>query len=557
MSVLQTCSRALVTSLLLVCASVAAVAETPIPDLTDQYSEQLQLESIWVDTIVLEGNTQLAPEAVNEVLAGYAGRQLSYESLLAARDALTRLYVSAGYINSGVVISDQKVVEGRVIMTAIEGKLGQIRFSGNRWLNDEHLESVLRHGMDDTLSVTELEASLRNMQRRTMIHRVNAELVPSSIRGISDLDLVIEEGAPMRLSFDANNHRAPSVGEYQGVLAFSHQSVTGREDVLTAYYALGDGVDDASVTYNTPLTSGDLRAELYYRRGNSDIVESGFDQLDITSDIETWGLRFSKPVLRGENQEIVLGLGFENITAESTLLGEPFSFSPGESNGASEVSLLRASIEWVWGGDRDALSLYTAINTGIDVLDPSDARDISELSPAASANVPDNDFTNLVAQLNYVRQPPWGGARALLNLTWQYSDEPLLPTLKLAVGGVSTVRGYRENQLVRDRGVVARGELRIPLFQGSKTLGPWGFQLAPFVDYGRAENNPIDLPGFGRPGTDELASVGAGLLVTGYAPLALGVYYGEPLIESDVSGDSLQDHGWHVRAAFSWAFAGF
>ncbi|MEM6485333.1 MAG: hypothetical protein AAF662_10155, partial [Pseudomonadota bacterium] len=90
-----------------------------------------------------------------------------------------------------------------------------------------------------------------------------------------------------------------------------------------------------------------------------------------------------------------------------------------------------------------------------------------------------------------------------------------------------------------------------------KTLGPWGFQQAPYVDYGRAENNPIDLPGFSRPGTDELASVGAGLLVTGYAPLALGVYYGEPLIDTDVSGDSLQDRGWHVRAAFSWAFPSF
>ncbi|MEO1079094.1 MAG: ShlB/FhaC/HecB family hemolysin secretion/activation protein [Pseudomonadota bacterium] len=543
-------------ALLCLSQATAVSAQTPVPDLSNDYADQLQLQSIRVESIALEDNTLLEQRDVDQILAGYTGRQVSFEELLAARDALTRLYVSAGYINSGVLISDQKVVDGHVVMSAVEGRLGEIRLRGNRWLSDRRIEAVFRRGLDDALQVGELESALRDMQRRPMIRRVNAELVPSSIRGISDLELAVEERAPVRLSFDTNNHRAPSVGEYQGVLAFSHQSLTGREDRLQASYALGDGVDDVGLAYSLPLTSGDLRGEVYYRKGNSDIVEAGFDQLDITSDIETWGVNFNKPVLRGDSQEVTLGLGFENLYAESSLLGEPFSFSAGEIDDRSEVSLLRGSLEWVWGGERDALSLYTAVNVGVDWLGPSDASDIPMLPPEASSGIPDSDFTSLVAQLNYVRQLPWEGVRALLSLTWQHSDDPLLPTLKMVVGGAATVRGYRENQLVRDRGLVARGELRFPLFRDNDTLGPLGLQFAPFLDYGRGEDNPINLPGFADPSADELASVGAGLLLTGYSPLALGIYYGEPLIDTDTSGDSLQERGWHVRAAFSWSLPG-
>ncbi|MEL7046724.1 MAG: POTRA domain-containing protein [Pseudomonadota bacterium] len=263
-------------ALLCLSQATAVSAQTPVPDLSNDYADQLQLESIRVESIALEDNTLLEQRDVDQILAGYTGRQVSFEELLAARDAITRLYVSAGYINSGVMISDQKVVDGHVVMSAVEGRLGEIRLRGNRWLSDRRIEAVFRRGLDDALQVGELESALRDMQRRPMIRRVNAELVPSTIRGISDLELAVEEHAPVRLSFDTNNHRAPSVGEYQGVLAFSHQSLTGREDRLQASYALGDGVDDVGLAYSLPLTSGDLRGEVYYRKGNSDIVEAGF-----------------------------------------------------------------------------------------------------------------------------------------------------------------------------------------------------------------------------------------------------------------------------------------
>jgi hemolysin activation/secretion protein len=102
------------------------------------------------------------------------------------------------------------------------------------------------------------------------------------------------------------------------------------------------------------------------------------------------------------------------------------------------------------------------------------------------------------------------------------------------------VRGYRENQIVRDQGVVASLELRIPLLPFDGRAGR--FQLAPFADFGHATNrrNPTPDP-------ENLASVGVGLLWA-LGPVDAEIYWGHPLVDVDTSGD-LQDHGVQFRVS--------
>jgi hemolysin activation/secretion protein len=100
------------------------------------------------------------------------------------------------------------------------------------------------------------------------------------------------------------------------------------------------------------------------------------------------------------------------------------------------------------------------------------------------------------------------------------------------------VRGYRENQLVRDQGVVASLEVRVPFlpFEGRAGL----FQLAPFADFGHATNrkNPTPHP-------ENLASVGIGFLWA-LGPVEAQIYWGHQLVDVDTSGD-LQDDGVQFR----------
>ena len=55
----------------------------------------------------------------------------------------------------------------------------------------------------------------------------------------------------------------------------------------------------------------------------------------------------------------------------------------------------------------------------------------------------------------------------IVRQTLQLASEPLLNIEKFALGGINTVRGYRENQFVRDNGLAA-----LPACQGLLLIDP-------------------------------------------------------------------------------------
>ena len=58
----------------------------------------------------------------------------------------------------------------------------------------------------------------------------------------------------------------------------------------------------------------------------------------------------------------------------------------------------------------------------------------------------------------------WRESHLILRASTQLASDALLAMEKFVVGGHATVRGYRENQFVRDNGFAASAELRFPLF---------------------------------------------------------------------------------------------
>ena len=82
-----------------------------------------------------------------------------------------------------------------------------------------------------------------------------------------------------------------------------------------------------------------------------------------------------------------------------------------------------------------------------------------------SGDVPDGQFFAWLGQAQFARR--LFGSDWQLNLRGdvQLTADPLLPIERIAIGGIDTVRGYRENELVVDNGWIASAELRIPLGQ--------------------------------------------------------------------------------------------
>jgi hemolysin activation/secretion protein len=226
------------------------------------------------------------------------------------------------------------------------------------------------------------------------------------------------------------------------------------------------------------------------------------------------------------------------------LLGVPFSFSPGEIDGGSQLSALRAGVDWRRRWTRDAIAMRLKISKGVDWLDAT-------ANSEFPGDLPDSDFTAGLLQAEYVHQFAWRNAQLLGRISAQGTEDPLLPVEKLAVGGGRTVRGYRENLLVRVEGVIASIEARVPLFPDDAGASRIGLSIAPFVDFGVARDR---LESLSSSESENLLSAGAGLLWNPWRPLNVEVYYGHRFEDVDDAGDGLQDDGVHFRVTFGWSF---
>jgi len=129
------------------------------------------------------------------------------------------------------------------------------------------------------------------------------------------------------------------------------------------------------------------------------------------------------------------------------------------------------------------------------------------------------------------------------------SDERLVPAKMTTFGGLYSVRGYEEDEIVADGGILVSGQYELDLVKRGEanrdqsaelkdTKIPQIRKLAPvaFIDYGRAKTKN---PSPGELGVQELFSVGTGLIIEAEGDFSAGIYYGWALrgTEDTDSGD--------------------
>ena len=488
---------------------------------------------IFVQRFEFVGNTVFSNEDLATLTASFTGRVISSDELLGARDRITLQYIENGYINSGTVVPDQQVVDGVITLQIIEGELTALAITGNDRLRDDYIGRRVRLGAAVPLNVRRLQERMQILQENPLINRINAALAPGNRPGESELSVAVEESRPYQLRLIADNHRSPSVGAEQATLVGEHLNLTGRGDLLRGSASLTEGLESIFAEYRIPVTAHDTELGFYFEMTDSDVIEAPFDALDIKSDSKTLGLSLRHPVYRVPGEEFGIGVVFERKWSETELLGSKFSFAEGVVNGESDVSVLRLTQDWLRRSRNRVLAARSAFSFGLDILGATD-----------NGVKPDGEFFHWLGQFQWAERLGNTSSELIFRADAQLTNDPLLPMEKFVVGGVDTVRGYRENQLVRDSGVVGSLELRVPLLP--KQTGDLRLRMAPFVDAGRSWNDRSTS------GTKNITSAGLGLLLD-YRQVSARVYWAHAFDDAG-NGNStsdLQDDGVHFSVSFS------
>lgn len=501
----------------------------PLPQADDALSGGL---AVRVTRFEITGSSVFDEATLTATVARFAGRTITSEELLAARDALTTLYVDNGYVTSGAVIPDQDIADGVIRLRIVEGRLDDVIVTGTRRFRPRFFESRLARAGSAPVHVDDLEQALQILQRDPWIERLDATLEPGDALGASRLRLVVSEARQQHLRLEGNNEHSPAIGSSGGSAEAWVANLTGFRDVLSGKYEQTEGLMDAEVRMEIPITPWDTRLRLRFRNTETEIVEEPFDDLDIESTTRAYEVSLVHPLYRKGDDEIWLGLIGEHKTTEARVLGVSFCFEPvTPSCDDPTVSALRTSLDWTRRTREDVFSIRSLLSFGIDVLDAT----------TENADVADGRFVAWLGQAQWAHVFPETllGSQLVMRGDVQLSSDPLLSIEKLAIGGRQSVRGYRENQLVRDNGVVLSGELRVPLWRDA--LRRPRLELVPFMDYGHGWNEGDEPP------ENTLWSAGAGLRLTPIDGVLAEVYWGGRLEHITNPHNDLLDDGVNLR----------
>jgi hemolysin activation/secretion protein len=491
--------------------------------------------------IRIEGNTVLDQPSIDRIAAPYLGKPASLGDLEEIRRRLTLLYVKRGYLNSGAIIPNQDVGSGVVTIRVVEGTVTGVEVAGTHWFNPDYFRSRLASGLRQPFNVEDVETEQQILLQDPLVKQLNIELLPGIVPGEARLHADVLEASPFSLTAQIANDQSPTVGEVRGQLQGAVRNILGYGDTLTAEYGRSQGLNDGSVGYSVPLLSDDTRLNLRYDINGTLVVEPAVAPLDITSRYSSIAVGLSRPFYRTARSNLTLGVNLDVRKAQTFLLGTPFPFTAGsDANGRTNVTALRFYQDWL---DRDADHAFAARSTlsfGIDALGATALNPTLAGNPAVTGN-----FFDWLGQAQYVRRiyRDWD---AVVRSDLQVSNHPLFPIEQFALGGIDTVRGYREYLTVTDDAFFASGELRIPI---GKLRLPYladaddagTVQFVPFYDYGRGWN--LDRP---TPPPADISSVGVGLRWQIGSGVMLELYYGKGLRHVPV-GTALQDRGIHFR----------
>jgi hemolysin activation/secretion protein len=492
---------------------------------------------VLVREVRIIGNTVIEPAALEAIVADYEGRELAFTDLARLRDAVTRAYVDRGFVTSGAILPDQTIRGGVLELRVVEGTLEDIEIETDGRFREHYFRSRLAREQGRPVNVFELEKKLQLLQRDPRLERVKAKILPTEKRGVSILSLSVEEAPRYRVGAEFNNTRNPTIGSLGGQISASIENTLGIGDAIHARYEVSEGLDQVEILASVPLTRYDTLLTFRYQGSWADVIDDDFNVLDIDSKSESFGFELRQPLFRDLSTSVEVFARAERRSAESRLgllgIGLPV---PGAADGKTDVSVLRLGFEVLHTTRNQVLSVRTVASWGIGALGSTVNYD----------DAPDSRFLAGLIQLQWARRLPWFGAELVARYDMQITADPLLTLEQFAIGGRYTVRGYRENQLVRDNGLIGSAEIRVPIY--ARAQPRFRIDLIPFFDVGHSWNE--DRPEFGQK-TLVSAGLGARAFVTewGYGEL----FWGHRFRDVTRFGQrDAQDDGIHFRIAATW-----
>ena len=436
--------------------------------------------TVTVERFQFKGNTRLDEAQLQQAVAAFVGRPLSFFQLQQAAETVAEAFREAGWVVRAF-LPPQEVEQGLVTIEIVEAVFGKATLTGDppdRIQVDRLLRIVQRaQPQGEALNAANIDRALILLDDLPGIS-VAGSLVEGDQEGQTDLNLTVTDEALITGSVHADNTGSRSTGAERLSANLTLNSPARWGDAVVMNLLKTQGSEYQRAAYTVPLGYQGLRGGLHYSNLNYELI-GDFAALGARGVAQTRGVDLSYPLVRSQSHNLQLALSYDHKSFDNT------------ANAGSSSYGIKAYT-------------FTLSSTQFDT-----SGSVTGSSATITTGEKSTEGTYSKLNFNFSRQQILDdGLSLLVTASWQIASKNLDSSEKIYLGGASGVRAYPSNEGGGSEGRTLTTELR------QRLADRW--TLSGFYDYGWALVNRSPTPAPSIPASYYLQ--GAGLSLTWLGP---------------------------------------
>jgi hemolysin activation/secretion protein len=458
-------------------------------------------------TLKVEGVTAYPPGFLEKIASDRVGQRVTVQEVFDYASKMTATYRNDGYLLSRVVVPQQKIDSGNVLLRAVEGYIDDVVVEGV----SSDLEKIIKGYVNKVIEARPLSRGI--LERYLLLAgdspglTIRSFLKPSKKNSAAaTLMLTASKKASVFWS-RLDNRGSEFVGPYQAEVGASYAGLPGGDQALSVR------------VLTTPLQNKELRyVNLQYQRllgtegtvlfasGNALTSEPGKSLKDLGLKSAAYGFEAGIKLvpIRRRDENFNFNISFSYSNTDTDALDVPFS--------QDRTRTLSIGGEYQFsdkfGG---ATSASIGGKRGLGWL--GETPDGDGLSARADA-VSDATWAILRASRLQGLDTIMPGLSVLANVSGQYSLDALSSSREFGVGGLANASAFDSSEISGDHGLSGRLELRyataLPMLDDivpEGKLRQTSVQFYGFSDGGFVWQEDADVTGQQK---DRIASAGLG-----------------------------------------------
>ena len=434
--------------------------------------------------IVTDASAVLTDAELDAIIKPYEGKQVQLNDIYAIVDKINALYNDKGYVTCRAFLPPQTITDGTVKLLLVEGRTGSTIVNNNKYTKTKYITNRMHLAKGEIANIKQLNKDLL-LFNATNSTQLRIMMKAGTEPGTTDYEITAYE--PMRDTWTIfeDNAGSDTSGEYRTGLFFNTKSLSGHCDALSLGTVISEGTKAANVMYSRSLGRSGTKMNLVYSTNAVEVVKGDYEDM-IKGHANSYAIGFTQPIVVNETTRTELSLDYNRQNSKTDFMPAGTRFN------IVDDSVQDFSLGFAMTNYGSSHVLYQK---------HSYVRGYSESTPDMSAQNSQNfgfyKF-NAMYQKLYKAGQMWS-----LRADAQWSgSEGMVSSRQFYMGGMYSVRGYKENYLGGDGGFTFSAEYAVPVINKNTSAFT-------FFDYGHVYGN-----GQSDDQHNVLSSVGLGIRST-------------------------------------------